>query len=199
MLCISQGLAAFGAISIVAQFELYYDAGFTASWWVMMRWPIAVVMAISGWVTYRYRETRVMTMAQMFEIRYSKKFRVFCGILGWVSGVINMGIFPAVTAKFFIYFCGLPPTFSLLGLEVSTFITVMLVELSLGLLFTFLGGMVVVMVTDFIQGIFCNVVFLVILVFLFFVFDWDQISSVIQMTPEGASKINPYKTSNINI
>ena len=36
LLCISSGMAGLGAISIVAFFEMYYAAGFTAVWWSMM-------------------------------------------------------------------------------------------------------------------------------------------------------------------
>ena len=155
LLSISQGIAGIGAISFVAEFQRYYVAGFSGIWWVLVFYPISLLLALTGWVAYRYRETRVLTMAQLFEMRYSRKFRVFTGILAWVSGVINMGIFPAVTARLFIYFCGLPATFSFLGLEgISTFVTIMLIELSIALSFTFLGGMIAVMVTDFIQGMF---------------------------------------------
>ena len=73
-------------------------------------------------------------MAQFFEIRYSRNFRVFCGILAWVAGIINMGIFPAVTAKFFIYFCGLPQSFEIFGFQISTFAAIMFVELGIALL-----------------------------------------------------------------
>ncbi len=54
-------------------------------------------------------------MAQFFEIRYSKGFRVFAGILAFVSGILNYGIFPAVGARFFVNYCGLPQTLSLAG------------------------------------------------------------------------------------
>ncbi len=161
-----------------------------------MTWPVSLFVMLSGWIAYRYRETRAMTMAQLFEMRYSKRFRVFCGILAWVSGIINMGVFPAVTARFFIYFCGLPQTISVLGLNLSTFVLIMILELSTAILFTFLGGMVVIVVTDFLQGIFCNVAFLIILVVLYFSFDWAQIITAVKTAPADASMLNPFHTTN---
>ena len=44
-----------------------------------MTFPIILFVAISGWVIYRFRETRALTLAQFFEVRYSKKFRLFMG------------------------------------------------------------------------------------------------------------------------
>lgn len=195
LLGIAQGMSAAGAISFVAVFEMYYKTGFCASWWALMMAPIGLLIALTGWLTYRYRETRVMTLSQLFEVRYSRNFRVYCGIIAWATGVINMGIFPAVTARFFIYFCGLPKTFGLFGVEMSTFATIMIVELSIALLFTFLGGMVVVMVTDFIQGIFSYLVFLVILGVLYFQFDWSQVIESLKTAPADASMLNPFKTT----
>jgi SSS family solute:Na+ symporter len=198
LLSITQGITGIGAISFISYFEMYYASGFSGLWWLLVSLPIALLISMSGYVRYRYRETRVLTMAQLFEVRYSRNFRVFAGILMWCSGVLNMGIFPAVTARIFIHLCDFPPTFSVFGIEgISTFVAIMLFELSLALIFTFMGGMIVVIVTDFFQGIFCNVAFLLILGFLLIQFDWDQIVTALSTAPENASMFNPYKTSQV--
>lgn len=202
LLSVSQGASALGAVSFVAWFEMYYKAGFTPAFWRFLTVPLGLLIALSGYVIYRYRETRAMTMAQFFEMRYSRRFRIFCGILAWVCGVINMGIFPAVTAKFFIYFCGLPHYFEVLGIQISTFVLIMFIELSIGLFLTFFGGMVVVMLTDFFQGIFCSIVFLLTLLVLFFIFDWNQIIQTVKAVPAENSMINPFnatKTEGFNL
>lgn len=193
LLCIAEGMSGLGAISVVAFFERFYAAGFTAAWWDMLLWPVGLIIALSGWVLYRYRETRAMTLAQFFEMRYSKRFRIFAGIVAWTSGVINMGIFPAVGARFFIYFCGLPETVP--GLGVSTFSFLMIVLLAVSILFVFLGGQIAVMITDFVQGMFTNVVFLIILLVIFWMFDWSEMIATLKTAPEGASRIHPFKAS----
>ncbi len=195
LLCISSGIAGLGAITVVAMFEMYYSAGFTAAWWGLMMAPLWLVMALSGWVTYRYRETRVLTLAQFFEVRYSKPLRIFAGIILWISGIVNFGIFPAVGARFFIYFCGLPETVPYLGL--STFAAVMAFLLIISLFFVFLGGQIAVMITDFFQGMFCNVVFLAILVAIFCIFDWATIVDTLKTAPADASMLHPFHTSKL--
>ena len=197
LLAVSMGMSSLGAISVLAKFEMFYGAGFTADWWTKLMAPVVLLIALSGFVTYRLRETRAMTIAQFYEMRYSRRFRVFCGVVAWVSGILNMGIFPAVGANFFMYFLGLPQyTFELFGGEVNlTYASLMLLLLSISVFFVFAGGQIVVMVTDFLQGVFTNVVMLAIIGVFFWFFDWSQIVSVLKTAPAEASKLDPMKTS----
>jgi SSS family solute:Na+ symporter len=199
LLCVSGGMAKMSAVAIVAFFEIYYIAGFTAIWWAMLSWVLSSMLALSGWLVYRYRETRALTLAQFFEMRYSRNFRVFCGLLAWISGVVNFGIFPAVGARFFIYYCGLPLyVTNLFGLEIDlTLATVMFLLLGVSIYLVFLGGQITVMVTDFVQGIFVNLSFLVILVFFFWKFDWSSLITTLQTAPENASLIHPFRSTEL--
>ena len=199
LLGVADGMSGLGAISIVAIFEMTYKAGFTASWWKLMLLPIGVIIASTGWVQYRFRQTRALTMAQFFEIRYSRSFRVFAGIVGYISGILNFGIFPAVGGRFFQYYLGLPQwPATFLGMEFDiTYALIMLGLLGISLWFTFMGGQIAVMVTDFIQGMFVNVVFVLLGIYmLFFLFDWNTvIEAAVSYAPKDASLINPMKTS----
>lgn len=194
LVSVTGGVAALGAITVVAQFEMYYQSGFCMNWWFLIQHLFLILLAVSGWVIYRYRETRAMTLAQFFEMRYSKRFRVFTGLIIFLAGIINFGIFPAVGARFFVYFIGLPHTISLLGLDISTFALVMLILLVTSIYFVFVGGQVAVLITDFLQGIFIFIVFTVIALFFFKTFSYDQIFEALQHAPENASLLNPFKT-----
>lgn len=199
LLGVADGISGLGAISIIALFEMNYKAGFTASWWKLMLLPVGVIIASTGWVQYRFRQTRAMTMAQFFEIRYSRSFRVFAGIMGYISGIINFGIFPAVGGRFFQYYCGFPAwPATVAGFEIDLMYgLIMLSLLGISLWFTFMGGQIAVMVTDFIQGMFVNAVFVVLGIYmLFFLFDWQVIvEAAIAYSPPDASLLNPMKTS----
>ncbi len=195
LVSVAQGIAGLGAITIIANFEMNYVAGFALAWWGLSMGVVVLAIAVSGFVAYRFRQTRCMTMPQFFEMRYSKNFRIFTGMLAFISGIINFGIFPAVGARFFIYFCGFPNHFSLGGVEISTFVVVMITLLSISLYFVFSGGQIAVIITDFIQGLFVNFVF-VIVVFLFFsTFSFDHVYEALQTAPVNASMINPFNTS----
>ena len=198
LLGVADGMAGLGAVSIIAMFEMGYKAGFTATWWQMMLFPISMIIASTGWVQYRFRQTRALTMAQFFEMRYNRSFRVFAGMLGFVSGIINFGIFPAVGGRFFQYYCGLPSLLvELGGTEIDLiYAAVMAVLLVISLGFTFLGGQIAVMVTDFIQGMFVTIVFVLLgFYMMFFLFDWQVvIDTLVRFAPADASMVNPMKT-----
>ncbi|MCD4831345.1 MAG: hypothetical protein K8R02_05980 [Anaerohalosphaeraceae bacterium] len=195
LVSVSEGMAVLGAVTIVARFEAFYKAGFSIVWWGLIFTLAQVVLSLSGWVLYRYRQTRVLTLAQFFEVRYSKRFRIFAGLLAWVTGVINFGIFPAVGARFFMYFCGFSETTMLLGIGIPTYSLIMFVLLAFALFFVFVGGQIAVILTDFIQGLFCNIVFVIVIVFFLIAFDWSQITEALAMAPKEASMVNPFQTS----
>ncbi|HBG25812.1 MAG: hypothetical protein A2X47_00035 [Lentisphaerae bacterium GWF2_38_69] len=190
LLSVASGIASVGAISIVAGFEMYYKAGFSATWWQLMMVCVSLIISLSGWFFYRFRQTRALTLAQFLEIRYSKKLRIFAGVLGWLSGIINFGIFPAVGARFFIYFCGFPDT-------TFVYVLIMMILLLFALFFTFIGGQIAVMVTDFIQGTFCNIAFVVAVIVGLCIIDWGHIIETLTNAPQGASLLDPFKSTRI--
>ncbi|MCB2211704.1 sodium:solute symporter [bacterium] len=197
LLAVSSGIAMLGAITIVGNLEMNLLAGFSMTWWGMTTNVVLLIMMVFGWVTYRFRQTRALTIAHFFELRYSRAFRVYAGILAAVSGLINFGIFPSVGTRFFIYFCGLPDAFPLFGLMIPTFPVIMAGLLSISLYFVFAGGQIAVIITDFVQGVFINVVFVAIILYLLTIVDWGSIQQALQGAPENASLINPFKTGHI--
>jgi len=197
LLTLSEGLTALGLVGTVANFEKFYKAGFAASWWGLMLAPVGMLVALSGWVNYRYRETRALTMAEFFERRYSKNFRVFAGILAWVSGVLNYGVFPGVTARFLVYFGGFPPTLHIGALSIPTIAVVMLLMLTITLTLTLSGGMITVMITDFVQAQFINIVFILIAFVLAARFAWPDVGATLLAAPPQKSLVDPFDQSGI--
>jgi solute:Na+ symporter, SSS family len=203
VLGVAEGISAVGAISIVAMFEAFYKSGFSFAWWGLTLSVVTVVISLSGWIQYRYRQTRALTLAQFFEMRYNKPFRVFSGLVMFTSGMINFGIFPAVGARFFIYFCGFPKYEVKLGfISVDiVFLAVMVFLLSLSLSFTFYGQIAVI-VTDFIQGTFVNIVLCIVVILIFVKVPWNYFVEAMQSAREGESMLNPLRstrTSDFNL
>tara|TARA_A100001388_G_scaffold277573_1_gene269588 strand:- start:59 stop:2131 length:2073 start_codon:yes stop_codon:yes gene_type:complete len=191
LISVSQGAAGLGAISIIGFLEVGFITGFSFQWWGLSQGIILLALTTSGWVIYRFRQTRSLTLAQFFEKRYSRNFRIFAGIIAFLCGIINFGIFPAVGAQFFISYCGFPD--SIFG--IPTFPLMMIFLISIALYFVYTGGQIAVIIADFFQGVFLIVVLFIITIFLYNKVEWDQVSDSLKNTPvklagEEVDKLN---------
>ncbi len=191
LIALADARASIGLITLVWFFQVGYDAGFTSVWWGLIEGPAMIFLALTGWVAYRYRQTRALTLAQFLELRYSRNFRIVCGALAFIAGLLNYGVFPGISARFLIHLMALPETFVCSGITCDTYLVSMAVMLSTALFFIFLGGQVTVMVTDFLQGVFCNLVFAALTIYLLWEFPWSDLSTTLLSMPEGTTLVNP--------
>lgn len=185
-----------GVISLIGLWEMTYSTGLPPQWWGIINAPIGLFLGLTGFIVYRFRQTRALTLAQFFEERYSRSFRYFAGTLCWFSGMLNFGIFPAVTTKVLIYFFGLPQSFLLFGWSIPTFPVIMAAYLLIAIYVACSGGQITIMVTDFIQGALLMLIFVVIFGFLMTRFQWNDIMAGLHAgVPAGESLVNPFKSS----
>lgn len=192
VLAVAGAEAGLGLVSFVARFEMQYKSGLAVGFWGNFITPVALLVTLTGFVVYRYRQTRAMTLAQFFEIRYSRAFRVFAGFLAFAAGLIHYALFPAVAGRFLIYFCGLPERVPLAGLELSTYGLVMALCLSFSLAVVLRGGQITAMVTDCMLGLFSYVAYGVLIVAVFSYFTLDQMGHAMLARPPGESFLNPF-------
>ena len=102
---------------LIAYIEVHYRTGFSTGFWSGFVAPITLVLSLTGFVTYRLRETKAMSMGQFLEMRYSRSFRLFCAILRASVEVLSNFILPAISARFFIYLLGLPHYTDIFGFK----------------------------------------------------------------------------------
>ncbi len=198
VLSISSGQAGFGLISLIAMFQLFLETGLSLSFWDSIGIPISILVALSGFIVYRFRETRAMTLSQFLEIRYGRSFRIFTGVLQALSGIVNYGLFPGVTARFFVYYMNLPLYIDFMGIRLSTLMIVMIILLSIAVLIATQGGQVTIMVTDCVQGILAYPMYLAVVAAIVWRFSWwDHITPVLSSAPAGKSMINPFDISSL--
>ena len=181
-----------GAISIVASMQAAYTGGPKMLFFGIFGLILGVFIGKTGFIVRRLRETRIMTLPQLFEMRYSKGVRVTAGIICFISGVLNMGIFPIVAGRFFTYFAGLPPQFQLLGIAMPTVPILTAFLIAAAIAFAFMGGQVSVLVTDFIQSIMMAFVFIMIGICMYRLVQWNSIQEAILTAENTEELLNPF-------
>ncbi len=192
LLSVCDGVAAIGLISVVANFEMLYKSGTALSFWYGIGTLVTLMMTLTGFVVYRYRETRAMTLAQFFEMRYSRSFRVFAGLVAFIAGVLNYALFPAVSGRFFMYYCNWPDYITIGGVQLSVFGLLMAFFLGLALLIVLMGGQLSTMVTDCVQGLFSYGAYAILIATVLLTFSFSQFRDVMLTRPPGESFINPF-------
>ena len=198
VMAISTGEVMIGLISLVAVVESYYACGFAVNFWYNVLMPISTLMALTGYCFYRYRETRVLTMGQFLEMRYSRNFRFVASTFQVISGILNYAIFPSVGARFFIYFMDLPHKLHICGVTVSTYALVMILCLAVSLSIIFMGGQVSIMVTDCLQGLISYPIYALLVGFIIWRFSLlGEMVPTLANRVTGESFLNPYETYNL--
>ena len=166
VLSVASGEALMGLAALISMFEVYYNSGSAFQFWGSIGTPIFIILYLVGFCIYRYRETRAMTLGQFLEIRYSRAFRIYAGVLQSIAGILTFALFPAIGARFLVYFCGLPLQLHFAGMVFPTFLLIMVLILALEVFVTVLGGQITIMVTDCVQGILSYPMYAVVVIFL---------------------------------
>ncbi|MBN1552307.1 sodium:panthothenate symporter [bacterium] len=188
----------FGLLTLVALIEAKYQVGFGLTFWENCRIALGIIIALTGYCVYRFRETKSLSIGQFLEMRYNRPLRVFASFLKSAGDTLGNAIGPAVAAKFFIYFLGFPHKISLLGLTIPTFMLLIAVVLTMAMVVVWSGGRVALLITDCLQGLMSYPIFVIIVVYILCTCSWnDEIIPVLNNRVSGESFINPFDVENL--
>lgn len=171
-----------GMITYIYYAQLGYQAGFSG---LMAAFPPLIAywfLGKTGFIIKPLLKMKIMTIPEFFSRRYSKGVRFYVGIIMAVGGILNFGVFPGVEAKFINIVTGIPQEHVLLT---------MVVLLTIVLLYTLVGGMVSVIITNYIQYALLSFGMIFITVVGFLKLDWGGIVQSVNVSI-GEKGINPF-------
>ncbi|HLV00233.1 MAG TPA: sodium:solute symporter family protein, partial [Acidobacteriota bacterium] len=131
-----------GLVTYMYYAEMGFLYGFTAIISGLITAGAYFFLGTTGFVIRKIRELELVTISQFFEQRYSHRVRILAGILMAIGGALNFGVFPVIEATFLNIVTGIPREY---------IVWTMVALLILVLLYTALGGMISVLVTNYIQ------------------------------------------------
>ncbi|MDR0931620.1 MAG: hypothetical protein LBM70_01190 [Victivallales bacterium] len=181
-------------LAIVMACERQYKVGFSVGIWGAILIPLTMMLALFGFFVYRFRETKALSFGQFIEIRYgSKSLRVFASILRTLAELLAHAIMPAVAGRFFLYYLGFPQYITLFGVQVSVFVLLMVICISMAIFIICCGGTLAIVITDAIQGMICLPLICLFSIYFLYKFNWStEIAPVLMDRVPGQSFINPY-------
>ncbi len=133
-----------GLITVMYSAQKGFTGGFAAFHIALAAGIVAFLVGVTGFFVYRLREMGVMTIPEFYERRFDRKTRILGGIMMALGGILNMGLFLRVGSMFLVGITGM----SDIGWALPT---VMVFLITLVLLYTCLGGMVSVVIADYVQ------------------------------------------------
>lgn len=133
-----------GLITVMYCAQKGFTGGFAALHIALVEGIMVLVVGMSGFIVYRLRAQQVLTIPEYYQRRFDKKTRILGGILMALGGILNMGLFLKVGSMFIIGITGLSTTSWALP-------AVMVFLITLVLIYTCLGGMISVVLADYLQ------------------------------------------------
>src|SRR5215472_15225057 len=170
-----------GTITFMYNAELGYRYGFSAFCAALISGVAMIIVGRTGFVIQRFRGLQLMTVPEYFERKYSLGLRLLTGILVALGGILNMGVFLKIEGEFLTIVSGIPTRYMVLTM------TVILV---LEVLYTVLGGMVSVVITDFLQYVLLSVATILVSIYAVHYAGWSNIVNKVSSTM-GVAGYNP--------
>ncbi len=190
--------SALGLMALIALVEMKYQSGLSLEFWNIFLLPLGMILSLTGFCIYRFRQTRSLSLGEFLERRYNRGLRIFAMILRTGAEMLTNTIGPAIAARVFIYLFDWPSQIHIFGVTVDTFMLVMAVTLFLALTIISCGGMLALLVTDCLQGLLCYPIFVIFTVYVFCNFSWDnEIVPALANRVPGESFLNPFDISDL--
>ncbi|MBR6373749.1 MAG: hypothetical protein IKS20_11260, partial [Victivallales bacterium] len=82
---VAQNLA---VITLIGYTEAHYKAGFAMAFWSSILAPLSIVLGLTGFVTYRFRETKALSLGQFLEMRYNRPLRIYASALRSIAELL---------------------------------------------------------------------------------------------------------------
>src|SRR6266568_2183887 len=186
-----------GLVTVIYTAQLGFTNGFAGATIGVLMAGAMYLVGRTGFVIGPLRRAGVMTIPELFQKRFDVKVRWLAGLFVVLGGVLNMGIFLRLGGEFLVAATGMPAAW----LE-----WVMTALLGMILLYTVLGGMLSVLVTDYLQFIVKGAGIVVTSLLVIWSLGWQNIVTGLWVGFEGtmagtgqvlkAHPFNPFHSTN---
>jgi SSS family solute:Na+ symporter len=174
----------FGIVTCMYTAEAGYKYGFSGATPGICQALAMLLIGITGFCIKPLRDSGVVTIPELLERRFGPRIRWAAGLVVVVGGLLNMGVFLRIGGEFLILICGLEG--SVLSLE--WMMTILLVMVAA---YTILGGMLSVLVTDYMQFVVMSAGLVIVTILVLMNVGWEGLATTVTNN-YGAGGFNPF-------
>jgi SSS family solute:Na+ symporter len=133
-----------GLVTVMYSAQKGFTGGFAAFHIGLAAGIVTFFVGLTGFIIADLRRHEVITIPEFYGKRFGPRTRLIGGIVLAAGGILNMGMFLKAGSIFIVGISGIPANGSALMI-------VMLILLALVLFYTILGGMISVVLADYVQ------------------------------------------------
>jgi SSS family solute:Na+ symporter len=171
----------FGIVTCMYAAQNGYDKGFAGAVPGLLTFAGMFLVGVTGFCIKPLRDSGVMTIPELFEKKYGPRVRWAAGVVIVLGGLLNMGVFLRMGGDFLVNVAHLD------GDYLEIMMTVLLVGVAV---YTILGGMLSVLVTDYLQFIVMSAGLIITTLLILSKVGWGALVNTVE-THHGAGGFNP--------
>ena len=176
-----------GTVTIMYMGEGGYRNGLSALVLGIIMTIVYFAVGKSGFIISGLRQLRVMTVPEFYDLKYSRRVRILGGLVLFIGGTLNMGVFLKLDGVFFGH---------VMGYGDDAVAIIMVIMLLLVIMYTIFGGMVSVVVTSYLQYAVISISMLVVTLFALHAVSIPRIAEAVSQNL-GAGGFNPFVNSDL--
>jgi SSS family solute:Na+ symporter len=174
----------FGIVTCMYSAQLGYDYGFAGATPGVCQAVAMFLIGVTGFCIKPLRDSGVITIPELLEKRFGPRVRWAAGVVIILGGLLNMGIFLRVGGEFLLEVSGLDPK----EFSIEWMMTGLLVMVAV---YTILGGMLSVLVTDFLQFVVMSIGIISVTILVLYHIGWEKLASTVSSSLVWESVTDP--------
>jgi SSS family solute:Na+ symporter len=172
----------FGIVTCMYTAQNGYEKGFAGATPGILMALAMLVVGVTGFCIKPLRDSGVITIPELINKRFGPRIRWAAGVVIVLGGLLNMGVFLRTGGEFLV---------QVSGLDVK-YLEIMMTALLVGVaVYTILGGMLSVLVTDFLQFVVMSAGLVAVTVLILVNVGWEKLVSTVEVH-YGAGGFNPF-------
>jgi len=179
-----------GLVTVMYSAQKGFTGGFAAFHIALAAAIVTLVVGLTGFIVVPLRRLNIMTIPEFYEKRFGRGVRILGGIILAFSGILNMGMFLKAGSLFVMGITGMA--------EAVHLKIIMTVLLGMVLLYTTLGGMVSIVVLDYIQFVILSFGLLAASLLSIRYFGWNNIIETVWQVEKDAG-FDPFSSEGFGV